>query len=91
MLWKPYKRKGLSGCFQPSWDSPCSIEKFNGFKKFNCKIVRCVDPEQQMNVHFNQLEYQKDVYPVSDELSNNPLPSEKICYNCKGTTKRYVP
>ena len=55
MLWKPYKKKGLSGCFQPKWDGPWSIVKFTGKRKMNCKIIRCEDSEQTLNVHVNQL------------------------------------
>ena len=55
MLWKPYKRKGVSGCFQPDWDGPWTINKFTGKKKVNCKIVRCGDSEKKLNVHISQL------------------------------------
>ena len=55
MLWKPYKHKGLSGCFQPHWDGPWSIVKFTGKRKMNCKIIRCGDSTQKLNVHINQL------------------------------------
>ena len=59
MLWKPYKKKGLSGCFQPKWDGPWSIVKFTGQHNMNCKIVNSADPSKTMNVHVNQLKLVK--------------------------------
>ena len=59
MLWKPYKRKGVSGCFQPKWDGPWSIVKFTGNGNTNCKIVKCNDPSKKLNVHVNQLKLVK--------------------------------
>ena len=55
MLWKPYKKKGLSGCFQPKWDGPWMIEKFCGSNNTNCKIVKCEEPTSKLNVHVSQL------------------------------------
>ena len=55
MLWKPYKKKGLSGCFQPKWDGPWTIVKFTGDRNVNCKITHCRDAAKKMNVHINQL------------------------------------
>ena len=66
MLWKPYKKKGISGCFQPKWDGPWSIIKFTGDKKINCKIVHCREPTKKLNVHINQLKLMK----VSDHLQS---------------------
>ncbi len=60
MLWKPYKKKGLSGCFQPKWDGPWSIVKFTGDRKTNCKIVNDRNASQKLNVHINQLKLLKD-------------------------------
>ena len=53
MLWKPYKLKGVSGCFQPKWDGPWTILKFHG--NASCLILSCVDDKKNMNVHVNQL------------------------------------
>ena len=50
MLWKPYKKKGLSRCFQPNWDGPWHIIEHTS--ETNCKINK---GSQELNVHFNQL------------------------------------
>ncbi len=50
MLWKPYKKKGVSGCFQPKWHGPWSIIKFTGNMNTNCKITNCGDPTNKLNV-----------------------------------------
>ena len=54
MLWKPYKRSGLSKCFQSNWNGPWVIERFTNNANSNCKI-RCCLTEKTMNVHVNQL------------------------------------
>ena len=59
MLWKPYKKKGLSGCFQPKWDGPWVIDKFTGSNLTNCKIVNCDNPSKKLNVHVSQLKLVK--------------------------------
>ena len=60
MLWKPYKKKGVSSCFQPKWHGPWTIVKFTGNTNTNCKIVNCSDPTAKMNVHVNQLKLVKN-------------------------------
>ena len=74
MLWKPYRKKGLSGCFQPKWHGPWSILKFTGAKKINCKIVDCNDPTAKMNVHINQLKLVKS--PQSTDKSADVMPTD---------------
>ena len=78
MLWKPYKRKGLSGCFQPKWHGPWQIVKFTGKRKINCKIVNCRDPKSKLNVHVNQLKLVKSQCKISDSPQHNdmhPIPT----------------
>ena len=52
MLWNPYKKRGISGCFQPKWSGPWSITEFSGDS--NCKIQN-VKTGEIKNVHCNQL------------------------------------
>ena len=52
MLWKPYKKSGLSRCFQPNWDGPWRIEEFTSAT--NCKIKK-VGSDDELDVHLNQL------------------------------------
>ena len=59
MLWKPYKKKGISGCFQPPWYGPWTLIKFTGRYKTNCTLVNCENPEIKINVHVNQLKLRK--------------------------------
>ena len=60
MLWKPYKKKGISGCFQPKWHGPWVILKFTGKAKRNCTIHECQNPSNKLNVHVNQLKLLKN-------------------------------
>ena len=53
MLWKPYKKIGISRCFQPNWDGPWVIESFSS--DTYCRIVRKDSSETINNVHVNQL------------------------------------
>ncbi len=69
MLWKPYKRKGVSGCFQPKWHGPWIISKFTGNMKSNCKITDCSNPTKTMNVHVNQLKLINNKHNTNDPHS----------------------
>ena len=60
MLWKPYKRSGLSKCFQPNWNGPWTIEHFTNDTNSNCKI-KCCSTNKSMNVHVSQLK------PISND------------------------
>ena len=51
MLWTPYKKPGLSRCFQPNWAGPWVIQQFTG--PTNCKLIN--GEGQIKNVHINQL------------------------------------
>ncbi len=79
MLWKPYKRKGISGCFQPKWHGPWKILKFTGRSNSNCKIVECGKPTNKLNVHVNQLKLVKDYEKIHTQhntkqyINNNRL------------------
>ena len=54
MLWKPYKKKNLSRCFQPNWDGPWVIQRFLHESNSNCTIISA-DGNKTLNVHVNQL------------------------------------
>ena len=60
MLWKPYKRSGLSKCFQPNWNGPWIIEHFTSDSNSNCRI-KCCSTNKTMNVHVSQLK------PISND------------------------
>ena len=64
MLWKPYKRNGLSRCFQPNWDGPWKVDSFIGH--YNVKIMRCDNETLLKNVHINQLK------PITIRLMAEP-------------------
>ena len=64
MLWKPYKRNGLSRCFQPNWDGPWKVDSFTGH--YNVKIMRCDNETLLKNVHINQLK------PITIRLMAEP-------------------
>ena len=55
MLWKPYKKSGLSKCFQPNWNGPWEIERFTNQSRSNCTIRCCTNRKNYMNVHVSQL------------------------------------
>ena len=78
MLWKPYKRKGLSGCFQPKWDGPWYIERFTGNNQTNCKISKCYDPTVKLNVHVNQLKLVKGQNVRVPDIPSQPECDEII-------------
>ena len=86
MLWKPYKRKGLSGCFQPKWDGPWSIVKFTGNGKTNCKIVKCNEPSKKLNVHVNQLKPAKTRHEMN--ASETDI-AEKQAFSETTTTSQF--
>ena len=88
MLWKPYKRKGLSGCFQPKWDGPWSIVKFTGQNNMNCKIINCAESSKTMNVHVNQL---KLVKHHSEPTIVPTDPSNKQKNSCAHTERVMLP
>ena len=54
MLWKPYKQKGISRCWQSSWGGPWTITRLIGDLNFQLE-----NANQQPGplVHFNQLKY----------------------------------
>ena len=54
MLWKPYKKKGLSKCFQPNWNGPRTIKLFTNDYRTNRKLSNDED-NKTINVHINQL------------------------------------
>ena len=84
MLWKPYKKQGLSGCFQPKWDGPWKIVKFTGDRNINCKITNCHDPTKKLNVHVNQLKL------VSKTGENLVETDHQITPNKTGTSKETI-
>ena len=77
MLWKPYKKKGISGCFQPPWYGPWTLVRFTGRYKTNCTLVNCKDPEKKINVHVNQLKLRKGqsgITHVNNDNNNTTQP-----------------
>lgn len=67
MLWKPYKKKNLSKCFQPNWNGPWEIKLFTNDSRTNCKLVN--DNGKMVNVHINQL---KRVETRQPDTNNQP-------------------
>ena len=75
MLWKPYKKSGISRCFQPNWHGPWDIVEYTG--STNCRIKK---DNKELNVHFNQL---KHCTPrnKSLEYSETPLLTNDTSFN----------
>ena len=70
MLWKPYKKSKISGCFQPNWSGPWVITQFTG--PTNCKLMN--DTGKTINVHINQLkiiEKRHTPQTLSDKSTND--------------------